>query len=165
MSEGLAPVDESVDGRQRQPAERETELLDVLGDECSRRILAATSERPMTVKELTERCPVSSTTVYRRINTLVDRGLLREKPAFPSDGTSKKSYESTVDRIETRIDGEGFTVRTYGGESDQERIVDLLSEIPSDRIRASVDDGELQLNVPLSGKLLGTVAGRGMDDE
>ena len=153
MSERLSPVND----RQRRPEEGGTELLNVLGDECSRRILSATSERPMTVKELTERCSVSSTTVYRRINTLVDRGLLYEKPTFPSDGASKKLYESTVRRIETTVDGGGFTVHTYGERTDHGRIVELLSGVPEDDITVDVEDGELRLSAPLNGELLGAV--------
>ncbi|MFB6079795.1 MAG: winged helix-turn-helix domain-containing protein [Haloferacaceae archaeon] len=161
MSEGVSPIDD----RPRQPTPSGSELLDVLGDECSRRIIVATSERPLTVKELTERCPVSSTTVYRRINRLVDLDLLHETPAFPANGASKKRYEATVDRIETTIDEEGFTVQTSRDRSDHDRIERLLSEAPTDRITATVEDGELRLSVPLTGRLFEAVAGDGTDRE
>lgn len=154
MSEGIAPIDD----RETGPAEAGTDLLDALGDECSRRILVTTSERPMTVQELTERCPVSSTTVYRRLNRLVDLGLLREQPAFPASGASKKRYEATVDRIETTIDGDGISVRRYTNRSDHDRIASLLSEAQTGQVEASIEDGKLHLSVPLNGTLFGAVA-------
>lgn len=87
-----------------------TERLDVLGDECARTILVATSDGPRTAKELTERTDSSSATVYRRINDLLDSGLIAECVRFEDDGTHSTAYESTVSRLDIRIDAQGIDV-------------------------------------------------------
>jgi predicted transcriptional regulator len=84
--------------------------LDVLGDECARTILVATSEGPQTAKELTSRTDSSSATVYRRINDLLEGGLLAECIQFDDDGTHTTAYEAIVDRVHVKIDDTGIVV-------------------------------------------------------
>ncbi len=87
--------------------------LDVLGDECARTILVATSEGPKTAKELTDRTDSSSATVYRRINNLIETNLLAECVRFDESGSHTTAYEATIDSICVRIDADGIaTVRT-----------------------------------------------------
>ncbi|WP_255171694.1 DNA-binding protein [Natrononativus amylolyticus] len=88
--------------------------LDVLGDECARTILVATSDGPKTAKELTARTECSSATVYRRINCLLESELLAECVRFEPDGTHTTAYESTVDRLSIRIGTSGIDVSLAG---------------------------------------------------
>lgn len=85
--------------------------LDVLGDECSRTILTAASERPRTAKELTARTESSSATVYRRINSLLESDLLTECIRFEEDGSHTTAYEATVETLRVRIASDGIEVR------------------------------------------------------
>lgn len=87
-----------------------TAKLDVLGDECARTILVATSDGPRTAKELTARTDCSSATVYRRINSLLESELLAECIRFEEDGTHTTAYESTVERLSVRIGTDGIDV-------------------------------------------------------
>ncbi|MXV61090.1 DNA-binding protein [Natronorubrum sp. JWXQ-INN-674] len=84
--------------------------LDVLGDECARTILVATSEGPKTAKELTKRTDSSSATVYRRINNLLESDLLSECVRFDDDGSHTTAYEATIDTLQVRIGAEGINV-------------------------------------------------------
>ncbi|WP_226479746.1 winged helix-turn-helix domain-containing protein [Natrinema amylolyticum] len=84
--------------------------LDVLGDDCARTILVATSEGPKTAKELTERTDSSSATVYRRINNLLESDLIAECVRFDDDGSHTTAYEATVDILRVRIDADGIDV-------------------------------------------------------
>ncbi|WP_226042279.1 winged helix-turn-helix domain-containing protein [Natrinema sp. DC36] len=84
--------------------------LDVLGDDCARTILIATSEGPKTAKELTKRTDSSSATVYRRINNLLESDLLAECVRFENDGSHTTAYETTVDALRVRIDADGINV-------------------------------------------------------
>lgn len=84
--------------------------LDVLGDDCARTILVATSEGPKTAKELTERTDSSSATVYRRINNLLESDLVAECVRFEDDGSHTTAYEATVDSLRVRIDADGIDV-------------------------------------------------------
>ena len=84
--------------------------LDALGDECARIILVATSERPRTAKELTARTDSSSATVYRRINDLIESGLVEECIRFEEDGSHTTAYEATIDHLSVRINADGISV-------------------------------------------------------
>lgn len=84
-----------------------TRQLDVLGDDCARTILVATSEGPHTAKELADRTNCSSATVYRRLNDLLESDLVKECIRFEEDGSHTTAYEATVDRVWVEIgDGE-----------------------------------------------------------
>ncbi|SIS01869.1 hypothetical protein SAMN05421752_107193 [Natronorubrum thiooxidans] len=84
--------------------------LDVLGDECARTILVATSDGPKTAKELTNRTDSSSATVYRRINNLLESDLLAECVRFDDDGSHTTAYEATIEMLQVRIGSEGIDV-------------------------------------------------------
>ncbi|WP_408960124.1 helix-turn-helix domain-containing protein [Natrinema sp. 74] len=84
--------------------------LDVLGDDCARTILVATSEGPKTAKELTNRTDSSSATVYRRINNLLESELLAECVRFEDDGSHTTAYEATADVLRVRIGADGIEV-------------------------------------------------------
>ncbi|MDF9746003.1 winged helix-turn-helix domain-containing protein [Natrinema salsiterrestre] len=90
--------------------------LDVLGDDCARTILVATSDGPKTAKELTERTDSSSATVYRRINNLLESDLLAECVRFDDDGSHTTAYEATVDVLRVRIAADGIDVAVSDGE-------------------------------------------------
>ncbi len=84
--------------------------LDVLGDECARTILVSTSDGPKTARELTKRTSRSSATVYRRINNLIDAGLLGECVRFDEGGSHTTAYEARIDRLEITVDADGIEV-------------------------------------------------------
>ncbi|WP_049889568.1 winged helix-turn-helix domain-containing protein [Natronolimnohabitans innermongolicus] len=84
--------------------------LDVLGDECARMILVATSDGPKTAKELTKRTDSSSATVYRRINNLLESGLLSECVRFDDDGSHTTAYEATIESVSVQIQADGIDV-------------------------------------------------------
>ncbi len=84
--------------------------LNVLGDECARTILVATSDGPKTAKELTERTDSSSATVYRRINNLLESELLAECVRFDEDGSHTTAYEATVESLAVEIGTDGIEV-------------------------------------------------------
>jgi predicted HTH transcriptional regulator len=87
-----------------------TAQLDVLGDDCARTILVATSDGPKTAKELTERTDSSSATVYRRINSLLESDLLTECVRFEEHGSHTTAYEATVESLCVTIDSTGIEV-------------------------------------------------------
>ena len=86
-----------------EPTTDPTAQLDVLGDECARTILVATSDGPKTAKELTDRTDSSSATVYRRINNLLESELLAECVRFDEDGSHTTAYEATVEHLHVEI--------------------------------------------------------------
>lgn len=112
----------------------------------------------MTAKQLSDRCPVSTTTVYRRVNSLLDCGLLREEAAFPSDGAGMTFYRTTFDSIEIRLDEDGFYVDVFDKQSAVERFSRLLGETPDDDIDVDVTEGELRIGVPFTNEVISELA-------
>jgi predicted transcriptional regulator len=82
-------------------------MFDLLGDDYVRDILRATSTEPKGVREMSQELDVARSTIYRRVDTLVDFGLLREQTRAAKDGNHHAVYEAVVDRLTIEIeDGE-----------------------------------------------------------
>ncbi len=74
-------------------------LLDALGSQYSAEILAA-AESPISAQELSDRMDVPIATCYRRIEDLVEAGLLRREGRELSDqGRRTNVYRRTVDEL------------------------------------------------------------------
>jgi len=75
-------------------------VLDCLGDEYSVRILSALTDREMSAKALSEELDIPIATVYRRIETLDDAGLIEyEGKALTQDDKRVKVYRSYIDEL------------------------------------------------------------------
>jgi predicted transcriptional regulator len=82
-------------------------LVDLLDDGHVRTILAATSAEPLSAATLADRCGLSTSAVYRRVDRLTDAGLLDERTRPRSDGHHEAVYVATVERFELVVrDGE-----------------------------------------------------------
>jgi predicted transcriptional regulator len=79
-------------------------LVDLLDDEHVRTILAATSAEPLSAAELSDRCGVSPSAIYRRLDRLVDAGLLDERTRPRSDGHHDTVYVAALERFELVVD-------------------------------------------------------------
>lgn len=79
-------------------------LVELLDDEHVRTMLAATSAEPLSASALSERCGVSTSAVYRRLDRLVDAGLLDERTRPRSDGHHDTVYVAVVERFELVVD-------------------------------------------------------------
>lgn len=100
-------------------------VFDLLGDEYVRDILAAVSREPMTASQVSERCDMSVSTVYRRAETLEDRGLLVERTQLDPEGHHRTVYEAAFDGIDVDLaDGE-FSVAI----SPREDAVDRFTRV------------------------------------
>lgn len=92
------------------PVDEDPDVADIvalLDDEHVRSILVATSGEPLSAKELGERCDLSVSSIYRRVDELCDCDLLIERTRPRRDGHHETVYVSTLDRFELTIrDGE-----------------------------------------------------------
>lgn len=77
----------------------ENQLLSLLGDETVQRILTATDERSMSAQMLEARCDASLTTIYRRIEELLEHELLQVRTEVQSDGNHYKAYEARLKHL------------------------------------------------------------------
>lgn len=88
------------------PDERRLDsLLALLEDDHARAILTATSVEPMSAAELSDHCDVSQTTVYRRVERLVDAGLVAERTRPRADGHHDTVYVARLDELSVRLRG------------------------------------------------------------
>lgn len=125
----------------------EGEILEVLSDECSRTILAVASDRAVSAKDLTERCDVSSATVYRRINTLLERDLLREGVSFTAEPKQNTVYETTFEHLDVDLSEDGFVVQKWESHSEAVELARLLASMSIDRIQMDPSDGEIRIDL------------------
>jgi len=84
--------------------ERSDELLELLGQERVRQILAATSQESRSAKELSTECDVALSTIYRRVEDMITNDLLVEQTRIESDGSHHSVYEAKVDHLDVDID-------------------------------------------------------------
>lgn len=123
------------------------DVLDHLGDEVSRTILAACSADARSVGELATLCEVSEATIYRRLNRLMNAGILEERTRIDTRTVSGgKEYTTTVSNVDVAFDENGISVQTIARDEDQPLPTFTVVE-PSD---ADLDEHvvDLQLRLP-----------------
>ncbi|QKY18879.1 helix-turn-helix transcriptional regulator [Halolamina sp. CBA1230] len=92
--------------------EREiTDLLGALDDPDCRAVLEVTGDQPLSAKEIVERCEIPSSTAYRKIDRLVEVGLLREGVRIRSSGKHASEYRRDVETVSLSIGDDGTEVR------------------------------------------------------
>ena len=107
-------------------------VLDVLGDEHARAILALVSEEPMSAPALADRLDVSEPTAYRRVNELLDAGLLREDTRIDADGNHYKTFEASVDAIEIAVQDGSLGVAAGSPDDLVDRFGSFWSDLGGD---------------------------------
>jgi predicted transcriptional regulator len=75
-------------------------VVSLLDDEHVRSILVATSDEPLSANELSDRCGISTSSVYRRLDRLRDADLVGERTRPRSDGHHETVYVSRLGRFE-----------------------------------------------------------------
>lgn len=81
-------------------------LLRALGDPRSRAILRATTERVRTASELSEKVDLPLSTLYRKLNRLVDASLIEETPRLTSSGRHPSQYYCAIEEVHIRLSEE-----------------------------------------------------------
>lgn len=109
--------------------DRSDELLELLGQERVRQILAATSRDPRSAKELSEECDVALSTIYRRVEDMVASDLLVERTRIESDGSHHSVYEANIDHLDVDIDDGTIDVSVHVREDAAQRFSRIWSDI------------------------------------
>lgn len=116
----------------REPVSEEPPLETVVGlldDEYARAILAATRDDPMSAAELAERCDASLSTIGRRLDSLSEADLVRERTRPRPDGHHDTVYAATLAEFRLTLDGEGFE---YALRRREEDVVDRFRRLWGD---------------------------------
>lgn len=85
-------------------------LLGALEDDDCRSILEATSEQALSTGELCEQCGLSTSSAYRKVDTLTEVGLLEKSVRVRPTGSHTSEYRLAVDRLEMSLGSEGLDV-------------------------------------------------------
>jgi len=106
-------------------------ILGALADEYSRKILTATIEDPMSALELSKKYEIPITTVYRRIEELVEAGLLAAvKSGRTTDGKWYDLYRSLLRRIDVSFEKGDVRIDVIVNEHVADRFTRMWSSIP-----------------------------------
>lgn len=98
----------------------------VVADDTARRILIETRTRPMSVDELSDRCDVSPSTIYRRVEDLAAHDLVEERRRPDQDGHHYTVYAARVDRLVFEATDDGFELEVTRREAAADRFTRLI---------------------------------------
>lgn len=104
-------------------------IFEALADETMAAILARTTERERSAEELADAVDASPSTVYRRIETLVDEGLLIERLQLDRDGNHYHVYRAAIERVEARLEDGTIEIHVERREDSVDRFVRLWEDI------------------------------------
>lgn len=85
-------------------------LLELLTADYTRAILAAIRTEPKPARVIAEECGASRPTVYRRLNSLEDAGLVASGMAYESDGHHRTVFEATLETLSLDLVDDGLSV-------------------------------------------------------
>lgn len=108
------------------------EILDTIGDEQARRVLAAISKESRSAKELSEELGFSLATVYRRIDVLHDHDLIKEQTLVADDGNHYKVYECNFNSTVIALEDDEYDVRIFREENLPDRFTQLWDDLASE---------------------------------
>jgi predicted transcriptional regulator len=104
-------------------------VVGLLDDDYARGILAAASEETRSAKELAEAIDASLPTVYRRVEDLVDAGLLAEETELRSDGNHHSVYVTTLSRVELELSEGTFEMQLETKTDVADRFTDMFERL------------------------------------
>jgi DNA-binding transcriptional ArsR family regulator len=105
------------------------DVLDTIGDQHARTVLAAISRQPRSAKELAEECELSLPTIYRRLELLQDHDLIIEQTAVAEDGNHYNVYECNFDSTVIQLEDDEYKVRIYRRENLPDRFTQLWDDL------------------------------------
>jgi predicted transcriptional regulator len=105
------------------------EIMDTIGDQHARRVLAAISGEPKPAKQLAEECDLSLPTVYRRIEMLDEYDLVTDRTLIAEDGNHYKVYESNFESTVISLQDDEYKVQIYRDENLPDRFSQLWDDL------------------------------------
>lgn len=124
-------------------------VFDLLANGEVRTILAAASIRPLSAEELCELTDVSLPTIYRRLNALVEYGLLSEEQTVGEDGRQFKRYETDLQELSVTVEDGDFNVNIELQKDAVDKFGELWSDLEEgrDRSDAPLDSEDVSIDM------------------
>lgn len=86
--------------------DRIDQLMSALNNKKSRRILSETTHEALSADEISDRCDIPLSTVYRKVERLVDAGILVERVRLSSHPDYTREYLLEIETINVDISGD-----------------------------------------------------------
>ena len=107
-------------------------ILTALSDEYSRQILTATIQQPLSALDLSKHYQIPITTVYRRIQELIEAGLIAAvKSGRTTDGKWYDLYRSLLLRIDVSFDGGDVRIDAKLNDHISDKFTRMWNSIPA----------------------------------
>lgn len=107
----------------------EKQVLDVLGDENAREILALVNQEARSAKSLAEKCGVSLPTIYRRLEVLEDCDLVKTRSVVGENGNQYSVYASNFDSTIVSLEGATYDVQLFRKQKLPDRFSKLWDDL------------------------------------
>lgn len=105
------------------------EVLNTIGDKSIRTILAALSREPQSAQELSTNLDFSQATVYRRLETLEEHKLIKDRTIVADDGNHYKLYECNFNSTVISLDDDEYDVRIFREDNLPDRFTQLWDDM------------------------------------
>ncbi|RQG92381.1 winged helix-turn-helix domain-containing protein [Natrarchaeobius chitinivorans] len=105
------------------------EILNTIGDEHARTVLASVSRKSGSAKELADRLDLSQPTIYRRLDVLQEHDLIKERTLVADDGNHYKEYRCNFDSTVISLEDDEYDVRIFRKENLPDRFTQLWDEL------------------------------------
>jgi len=105
------------------------DILDTIGDQHAREVLAAISREPKSAKAVAEDCDLSLPTVYRRIEMLEEYNLVTDETLVADDGNHYKIYQSNFESTVITLEDDEYKIRIYREENPSDRFSQLWDDL------------------------------------
>ncbi len=125
------------------------EILEILSDKYSLQIVQSLSTEPSTIPQLGRKLNIPMAACYRRVNTLLNQGLIQEEGV--NSRTKRKSviYSTNIFKLDISFgSGKLFIITYFKDNTRLGRVIDLRSEpyeeqiIQEDNIHTMKSDQE-----------------------
>lgn len=94
-------------------------LLTLITDDNCRDIIRETRYEALTANELAQRCDIGLSTTYRKIDSMVEAGILEERIRLTSERRQINEYSHEIDEIELSVTEAGISVAISARQTDQ----------------------------------------------
>ena len=106
-------------------------ILSAMADQYSRKILTATVAEPVSALDLSKTYQIPITTVYRRIEELVEAGLIAAvKSGRTTDGKWFDLYRSLLRRIDVSFENGDVRIEVLVNEHVADKFTRMWNSIP-----------------------------------
>jgi len=107
-------------------------ILSAMADQYSRKILTATVAEPVSALDLSKTYQIPITTVYRRIEELVEAGLIAAvKSGRTTDGKWYDLYRSLLRRIDVSFENGDVRIEVLVNEHVADKFTRMWNSIPN----------------------------------